>query len=1093
MRTHLCSRWLTRACGFLPLALGILLPAARAGTPTSGLLYYTRYQSPADVNKVNYYYDGTTNFVFSNAVVIVDLNGADGLTVAADGSLIVGACGSGTISKVNPLTGSYVTVPSGGGACHLALDPNRQRAWAGFTYSGSSALSEIPLVPSFGNGIAHPVTGDDTSAGTLAWDAGGYTYYTVSSPGGNGNFGVINMTNFTTHRLLTGVPAAHGMAYDPFSGTFLLFGSTHVSQVLATPSNATVIGDLTFPVSALDQGTVDARGHILVADNGGNIVFIDYSGSGYLTNTSTYSTTKYLDSYLDDVAPVGLVGSPYLADMAVTTVVTPNPAMVRSNLVFTLTVTNAGPAGATNIVLNDTLPPNSTYISAVSSLGACGLTNGVVTCTAPSLTASNSFTVTITVQPISGPQTNQAVVLADDTDPDFANNVSDVVVPAPYACLPPAAGVISWWPGDGSANDMIGTNNGTLSVTNAYSFVPGMVGGAFGCDGVSSYVLVNDSVSLRPTNVTLECWVFFNRADGCRVIMGKPLGGGSADSYVLWVQDGTLNATVYYQSGNGPVLSYALNPAPGVWYHLAYTVDSTSGNQVLYVNAQPVATAVAGGVLQYDTHPFLIGADINNGGYNCLFSGRIDEPTVYGRALTATEIQSIFLAGPQGKCGAPVIVPATLMAAETNIYYSQPITLAHAAPPFTFSKIGGTLPPGMSFQSDGSFFGIPTAVGSYTFTVQGTDAFNEQVQSNLTLNVLPCLMAPEGLLAWWRGESNALDELGQHNGIINGGVTFSPGYDGYCFNLNGQNAYIDVGPWSPGTRWTVEAWVNPAVSPSGRHAIVADYATCQDWGIALQDGQFVATIRQPGGCSMGIPSGFFPQVGMWYHVAETVDGTNGIIYVNGTPYATNAVDPNYFGATSDTRIGSSVCCGEYFYGLVDEAAIYNRALAPAEINALYSASVAGKCAIGPVPVITMNPTNTTGSVFGSASLCAAASGVGTLSYQWYHNGIPVPGATGSCLNFPTLSAANEGIYWVTVSNTNGTVVSASAALTVIDLNVYAGVTINGIVGAQYEIDYSNDLVSWTTLTTFTLPSTPYVYIDTTSGGQPHRYYRVRHL
>ncbi len=166
MRTHSFCLLAPRLCLVAALALVGWSLSSQAGTPASGLLYYTRYQSPADVNKVNYYYDGTTNFVFSNAVAIVQLNGADGLTVAADGSLIVGACGGGSISKVNPLTGSYVTMTSGGGSCHLALDPNRQRAWAGFSYSGSSALSEIPLTPYFTNGIAHPVTGDDTAVGT---------------------------------------------------------------------------------------------------------------------------------------------------------------------------------------------------------------------------------------------------------------------------------------------------------------------------------------------------------------------------------------------------------------------------------------------------------------------------------------------------------------------------------------------------------------------------------------------------------------------------------------------------------------------------------------------------------------------------------------------------------------------------------------------------------------------------------------------------------------------------------------------------------------------------------------------------------------
>src|SRR2546429_328391 len=29
-------------------------------------------------------------------------------------------------------------------------------------------------------------------------------------------------------------------------------------------------------------------------------------------------------------------------------------------------------------------------------------------------------------------------------------------------CSPPASGIVGWWPGDGNANDLIGTNTGSL-------------------------------------------------------------------------------------------------------------------------------------------------------------------------------------------------------------------------------------------------------------------------------------------------------------------------------------------------------------------------------------------------------------------------------------------------------------------------------------------------------------------------------------------------------------------------------------------------------------------------------------------------------
>src|SRR5439155_808604 len=145
--------------------------------PVSGLLYYTRYQNPPEVKHVSFYYDGLTNFILSNATSIVTLpGGSDGLTVAADGDLVVGACSSSAIYKVNPTTGAYLSATPGGGSCHLALDPSRTKAWAGFSYNGSAALSEVPLTP-FANGVPHTITGSETAVGTLAWDGASNCFY----------------------------------------------------------------------------------------------------------------------------------------------------------------------------------------------------------------------------------------------------------------------------------------------------------------------------------------------------------------------------------------------------------------------------------------------------------------------------------------------------------------------------------------------------------------------------------------------------------------------------------------------------------------------------------------------------------------------------------------------------------------------------------------------------------------------------------------------------------------------------------------------------------------------------------------------------
>ena len=54
------------------------------------------------------------------------------------------------------------------------------------------------------------------------------------------------------------------------------------------------------------------------------------------------------------------------------------------------------------------------------------------------------------------------------------------------------------------------------------------------------------------------------------------------------------------------------------------------------------------------------------------------------------------------------------------------------------------------------------------------------------------------------------------------------------------------------------------------------------------------------------------------------------------------------------------------------------------------------------------------------TLAADASGTGPLSFQWYHDGQPVDGATQATLDVPTTTDATAGAYWVRVTDAAGT-------------------------------------------------------------------------
>src|SRR4051812_24845666 len=74
------------------------------------------------------------------------------------------------------------------------------------------------------------------------------------------------------------------------------------------------------------------------------------------------------------------------------------------------------------------------------------------------------------------------------------------------SCFSAPSGLIGWWPADGNANTIFGTNNGALQ-GGATAGAAGMVNTAFSFDGTNSYVQIPDSTLLHPTNLTVEAWV----------------------------------------------------------------------------------------------------------------------------------------------------------------------------------------------------------------------------------------------------------------------------------------------------------------------------------------------------------------------------------------------------------------------------------------------------------------------------------------------------------------------------------------------------------------------------------------------------------
>src|SRR5437868_776545 len=91
-----------------------------------------------------------------------------------------------------------------------------------------------------------------------------------------------------------------------------------------------------------------------------------------------------------------------IADLAVTQRASPNPTAVGTNVTLALTITNLGPAPASNVILTDALPAGLTFISVASSSGSCSNNAGLINCNWPNLPVGAGANVSILVQPALG-------------------------------------------------------------------------------------------------------------------------------------------------------------------------------------------------------------------------------------------------------------------------------------------------------------------------------------------------------------------------------------------------------------------------------------------------------------------------------------------------------------------------------------------------------------------------------------------------------------------------------------------------------------------------------------------------------------------
>jgi uncharacterized repeat protein (TIGR01451 family) len=179
-------------------------------------------------------------------------------------------------------------------------------------------------------------------------------------------------------------------------------------------------------------GTIIAGGTVTVTVN------VSALNGGDVNDTVSVSSTTPDPNTANNTA-TGAITFVSVADLSVTKTSAPNPVVAGTNLIYTITASNAGPSTATNVVVKDTLPAQVSVVSATPSVGACsggipGNPAQPLICTLGSLNSSGAATITVIVKvaastPDGTILVNNASISSDVNDPNNSNNVASANAP----------------------------------------------------------------------------------------------------------------------------------------------------------------------------------------------------------------------------------------------------------------------------------------------------------------------------------------------------------------------------------------------------------------------------------------------------------------------------------------------------------------------------------------------------------------------------------------------------------------------------------------------------------------------------------------
>ncbi|MED5594682.1 putative Ig domain-containing protein [Janthinobacterium sp. P210006] len=565
--------------------------------------------------------------------------------------------------------GTLSGTPTAAGAFNFTVTATDSSTGTGAPYTGSHAYSVTVAAgaPVAGNVSATVAFGSGPTAIPLNLSGGAATSVAVASAASHGTATAIGTS--ITYTPTAGYGGPDTFTYTATNG----IGTSTAATVTITVSPPTV----TITPATVPAATVGAAySHSVTAANG----FAPY---GYAISSGTLPAGLTLNASTGLLSGTPTAGGNFNFTVRATDSSTGTGPYVTA-LAYTMTV--SAPA----ISITPTVMPAMTAGVAYSqSLAASGgtatysytITGGSVP-TGLSLAADGTLSGT----PTAAGAFNFTVTATDSSTGTGAPYTGSHAYAVTVAIAPPIASAVS----------------ATLAFGSGPTAIPLNLSG-----GAATSVAVA-SVAAHGTAT----------ASGTSISYTPTAGYAGLDSFTYTATNGSGTSALATVTITVGVPSVSLTPATlaNPTAEAAYSATLTAaGGTAPYTYSVSSGSLPAG--LSLNAATGVLSGTTNVAGSFTFSLKATDSSTGASAPFSATNSYSVTIAAP-----VIAVAPGTLPAAAAATVYSQQLTASGGVGPYAYTVSSGSLPAGITLNSNGLLSGTPTAAGNFTFTVQAADA-----------------------------------------------------------------------------------------------------------------------------------------------------------------------------------------------------------------------------------------------------------------------------------------------------------------------------------------------------------------------------------